>query len=76
MAEQLDLIISVDTASVHLAGALGRPIWLLLPYAPDFRWLLGRSDSPWYQSMRLFRQPEPGDWNTVIQKLKSELAQQ
>ncbi|MDB5372408.1 MAG: glycosyltransferase [Belnapia sp.] len=61
----LDLLIAVDTAPVHLAGALGRPAWLLLPAVPDWRWLLGRSDSPWYPSLRLFRQPRPGAWDQV-----------
>ncbi len=62
----LDLLISVDTAIVHLAGAMGVPAWLLLPYAPDWRWLLDRDDSPWYPSLRLFRQAHPGDWDTVV----------
>ncbi|WP_207459530.1 tetratricopeptide repeat protein [Azospirillum sp. SYSU D00513] len=62
----LDLVIAVDTAVVHLAGALGVPAWLLLPYAPDWRWLLDRPDSPWYPSLRLFRQPRPGDWDTAL----------
>lgn len=62
----LDLMIAVDTAVVHLAGALGRPAWVLLPFAPDWRWLLDRVDSPWYASLRLFRQPRPGDWRTLL----------
>ncbi|RYI32924.1 MAG: tetratricopeptide repeat protein [Acetobacteraceae bacterium] len=62
----LDLLISVDTAPLHLAGALGRPAWALLPAVPDWRWLLGRADSPWYPSLRLFRQPKPGDWEAVV----------
>ncbi|MGQ9370832.1 tetratricopeptide repeat protein [Azospirillum sp. A39] len=61
----VDLVIAVDTAAIHLAGALGRPAWLLLPYAPDWRWLLDRPDSPWYPSLRLFRQARPGDWTGV-----------
>ena len=65
MAE-LDLVITVDTAAAHLAGALGRPTWLLLPYAPDWRWMLGRNDTPWYPGMRLFRQPAPNDWDSVF----------
>ncbi|MBP2299071.1 tetratricopeptide repeat protein [Azospirillum picis] len=62
----LDLLITVDTAIVHLAGALGVPAWLLLPHVPDWRWLLDRADSPWYPSLRLFRQPRPGDWPTAL----------
>ena len=63
----LDLVISVDAAAAHLAGALARPVWTLLPFAPDWRWLLDREDSPWYPTMRLFRQPRPGDWEAVIE---------
>lgn len=63
---QLDLLISVDTAAAHLAGALGHPCWILLPYSADPRWLRARSDSPWYPSLRLFRQPSTGQWQPVI----------
>lgn len=66
LISRMDLVISVDTSVAHLAGALGRPVWLLLPYAPDWRWMLNRDDSPWYPTMRLFRQPAPRDWESVI----------
>jgi len=69
-----DLTISVDTSIVHLAGALGRPVWVLLQHMPDFRWLLDRDDSPWYPSARLFRQPVSGDWKSVIERVARELA--
>ncbi|MGO8754318.1 MAG: DUF5672 family protein [Gallionellaceae bacterium] len=72
----LDLLISVDTSVVHLAGALGRPAWVLLPYAPDWRWMLEREDSPWYPGLRLFRQDERGDWDGVVQKLVEALSGQ
>jgi hypothetical protein len=62
----LDLVISVDTSVAHLAGALGKPVWILLPYAPDWRWLEARSDSPWYPTARLFRQTAPRRWESVI----------
>jgi len=67
--EQLDLVVSVDTAGAHLAAALGKPVCLLVPFAPDWRWLLMRSDSPWYPSMRLFRQKRPREWRTVINEV-------
>lgn len=71
----LDLLISVDTSAAHLAGALGRPVWTLLPYAPDWRWLLHRSDTPWYPTMRLFRQPELHDWESVLRTVADQLRQ-
>ena len=60
---QLDLVVAVDTSVAHLAGALGRPVWVLLPFAPDWRWQLGRGDSPWYPTAKLFRQTVTGDWS-------------
>ena len=70
---QMDLVITVDTAVVHLAGAMGKPVWILLPFMPDFRWLLNRSDSPWYPSARLFRQTTAGDWASVIKDVMNVL---
>ena len=69
----LDVVVSADTAMVHLAGALGRPVWALLPFSPDFRWLLDRPDSPWYPTARLFRQPRFGDWERVLARVQDEL---
>lgn len=74
LIEQLDLVITIDTAVAHLAGALGKPTWLLLSAAPDWRWMLGRDDSPWYPSMRLFRQAKLGDWSEPLAQLSEELA--
>ena len=70
---RLDLVIAVDTAVAHLAGALGRPTWTLLAFTPDWRWLVGREDTPWYPTMRLFRQRSPGDWGAVIDRVAAEL---
>lgn len=72
----LDLVISVDTAVAHLAGAIGKPVWTLLQFDPDWRWLIGREDSPWYPSMRLFRQPEPDDWTSVFEEITEALIQE
>jgi ADP-heptose:LPS heptosyltransferase len=69
----LDLIVSVDTAVAHLAGAMGKQVWVLLPFIPDWRWLLDREDSPWYPTMRLFRQKRAGDWEEPIQRIVNEL---
>jgi hypothetical protein len=70
----IDLVISVDTSTAHLAGAMGKPVWVLLPFSPDWRWLLEREDSPWYPTARLFRQPMIGDWESVIGRMRRELA--
>ena len=71
--ENLDLIISVDTSVAHLAGALGKETWVLLPFSPDWRWLTNRDDSPWYPTLRLFRQPALGDWDSVFKTVTAEL---
>jgi hypothetical protein len=73
LLDLVDLVITVDTSVAHLAGAMGKPVWILLPYNPDWRWLLDRGNSPWYPSARLFRQPEIGDWPGIIGQVKSEL---
>jgi hypothetical protein len=69
----LDLIITVDTSIAHLAGALGKEVWVLLPFIPDYRWGLNRSDSPWYPSMRLYRQDRTRDWDLVISRVTLDL---
>jgi Tfp pilus assembly protein PilF len=74
LMQSLDLVITPDTAIAHLAGALGRPVWLALKYVPEWRWLLDRADSPWYPTMRLFRQPESGDWDGLFAQMQAELA--
>jgi ADP-heptose:LPS heptosyltransferase len=73
LIECMDLVITVDTSVAHLSGALGKKTWLLLPHSPDWRWLLDRSDSPWYPSMKLYRQSISQDWGEVLDKVKSDL---
>jgi tetratricopeptide (TPR) repeat protein len=73
--ENLDLVVSVDTAVLHLAGAMGKPVWGLIPYSPDWRWMLHREDSPWYPTLRLFRQSRPGDWEGVLGRVATALEQ-
>jgi len=75
MIMSLDVVITVDTVVAHIAGALGRPVWTLIPYGPDWRWSINRDDTPWYPSMRLFRQPKPGDWGTVIASVQAALSE-
>ena len=72
MAE-LDLVITVDTSMAHLAGALAKPVWTMLPYSPDWRWLLDRADTPWYPTMRLFRQSQRGQWHSVVSQMIEKL---
>jgi tetratricopeptide (TPR) repeat protein len=69
----MDVVVTVDTAVAHLAGAMGKPVWILLPFSPDWRWLLARDDSPWYPSARLFRQTRSGEWGPVIERVALEL---
>ena len=72
--DNLDLLVTVDTSVAHLAGAMGRPVWIMLPRAPDWRWLLDRADTPWYPTVRLFRQTTPRRWDDVAQAIAAELA--
>jgi hypothetical protein len=74
LVEEMDLVISIDTSVLHLAGALGRPVWGLLMFAADWRWLRERADAPWYPTMRLFRQARSGDWGEVVEQVGAALA--
>jgi hypothetical protein len=76
LLNQLDLLITVDTSVAHLSAALGKPTWIMLPFAPDFRWLLNRTDSPWYPSVQLFRQSKPNDWESVTNQIIQTLTKQ
>ena len=69
----MDMVVTVDNSTAHLAGALGVPALVLLPFVSDWRWLQAREDSPWYPTLRLFRQPKVGDWQSVMQRVKSAL---
>jgi ADP-heptose:LPS heptosyltransferase len=69
----LDLVIAVDTAVAHLAGAMGKPVWIMLPYAPEWRWMMDREDSPWYPTAKLFRQRSPGDWPGTVKRVADYL---
>jgi hypothetical protein len=69
----LDLVITVDTSVAHLAGAMGVPLWVVLPHLADWRWMEERADSPWYPGARLFRQPAPGDWASAVERMRGEL---
>ncbi len=71
---QMDLVISIDTSVAHLAGALGKPVWIMLPFSPDWRWLRDRGDSPWYPTARLFRQTRRGDWDAVVRRVAEALS--
>ena len=73
LISHLDLIVTVDTAVAHLAGAMGKPVWMLLTFVPDWRWLLDREDSPWYPTMRLFRQSVRGEWDDVVKRVAEAL---
>ena len=75
LISQLDLVISVDTGVAHLAGALGKPVWILLTHAPDWRWLLDRDDTPWYPTARLFRQSDSRKWGSVVARVGEALVE-
>src|SRR6202012_1980374 len=73
LIETLDLVVSVDTSVAHLSGALGKTAWILLPFSPDWRWMLERRDTPWYPTATLYRQPAPSDWRSVLTDVRQDL---
>jgi ADP-heptose:LPS heptosyltransferase len=73
MIALVDLVITIDTSIAHVAGAMGKPTWVLLPFSSDWRWTIGNDRSPWYPRMRLFRQPTPGDWHSVVAQVATAL---
>ena len=75
LVAQMDMVLSIDTSLAHLAGALGKPVWIMLPFSADWRWLVGRTDTPWYPTARLFRQKRPGDWDGVVAEVAQALSE-
>ena len=73
LCELMDVVVSVDTSVAHLAAAIGKPTWILLPYSPDWRWLLDREDSPWYGTVKLYRQDESRNWGVVLKRVAADL---
>jgi ADP-heptose:LPS heptosyltransferase len=73
LIEHLDLVISVDTSTAHLAGAMGKPVWVLNRFDTCWRWMLERDDSPWYPTLKLYRQTTPGDWDSVVERVRDDL---
>jgi len=76
LVDKLDLVISVDTSVAHLAGAMGKPVWLLNRFESEWRWMRGKSTTPWYPSMKLFNEPRPGHWAAVVEEIRRELTSQ
>jgi hypothetical protein len=74
LIDHLDLVISVDTSTAHLAGAMGKPVWVLNRFDTCWRWMLERDDSPWYPTLKLYRQTTPGDWDSVVERVRDDLA--
>jgi ADP-heptose:LPS heptosyltransferase len=74
LVSQMDLVLSIDTSVAHLAGALGIPVWIMLPFSADWRWLIDRTDTVWYPTARLFRQKLPGDWDGVVAEVAQALS--